>query len=128
MHPELTEQILKYVADHEKVDTLDLVNIFNVEHQKIIGAKNSIEATGDLLTSEPTSRKVWELTAEGKSVTESGSHEALVYNAVPAEGIAQADLMKVGENSRECFIIFQADLDYLFSYSFVDITQCQSRI
>ncbi len=50
--------------------------------------KNFSGATGDPLTSEPTSRKVWELTAKGKSVVEGWSHEALVYNAVPVEGIA----------------------------------------
>ena len=33
------------------------------------------------------------LTEEGLQVAQDGSHEALVYNAVPPEGILQADLM-----------------------------------
>lgn len=95
MTSELTERILKYVENHENVDTLDLVPVLNEEHQKIIGALKSIEAHGELLISEQSTRKSWELTGEGKLVAENGSHEAFVYNSVPAEGIPQADLMKV---------------------------------
>lgn len=95
MQPELTEQILKYVDENGQVDTLDLVPVFGVDHQKIIGALKSIEANGDLLTVEQTSHKSWELTQEGKDVLANGSHEAVVFNAVPSDGIAQPDLMKV---------------------------------
>lgn len=95
MQVDLTEQILKYVEEHGQVDTLNLVPVFNVDHQKIVGALKSIEANGDLLNAEQTSRKTWELTDEGKLVLANGSHEACVFNAVPAEGIAQADLIKV---------------------------------
>ena len=37
--------------------------------------------------------KTWELTAEGKEAVTNGSHEALVYNAVPQEGVLQAHIM-----------------------------------
>lgn len=95
MQLELTEQILKFIDENGKIDTLDLVPVLGVDHQKIIGALKSIQATGDLLDAEQTSRKTWELSDEGKSVLDNGSHEACVFNAVPSEGIAQADLMKV---------------------------------
>lgn len=95
MQLDLTEQLLKYVDEHGQVDTLDLVPVFGVDHQKIVGALKSIQANGDLVNAEQTSRKTWDLTEEGKSVMQNGSHEACVYNAVPADGIAQADLMKV---------------------------------
>lgn len=95
MQLELTEQILKYVDENGQVDTLDLAKIFDVEHQKIIGALKSIEANGELLQTEPTARKTWELTDEGKFVLANGSHEAGVFIAVPEDGISQADLMKV---------------------------------
>ena len=91
----LTEDILKYVDTHERVDTLDLVKIFDEDHQKIVGAVKSILANGDLLNSEQTSRKAWELTDEGKLVKENGSHEAIVFYSIPSEGISQAELMKV---------------------------------
>lgn len=87
---------MKYLDTVDLVDTLDLVAVFNEDHQKIIGALKSIEANGNLVLSEPTSRKTWCLTEEGQLVLDNGSHEAAVFNAVPAEGIPQADLMKVG--------------------------------
>jgi phenylalanyl-tRNA synthetase alpha chain len=36
--------------------------------------------------------KKWELTDEGRMVAENGSHEAVVYNAVPPQGILHSDL------------------------------------
>lgn len=104
MTPELTEQILKYLDEHEEVDTLDLVPIFNENHQKIIGALKSIEATGDLVHSETVSRKSWELTEEGRQIAANGSHEAIVFHSIPEDGILQADLMKVGRNKFFLFI------------------------
>lgn len=114
MQLELTEQILNYIQEHEKADTLDLAAQFSEDHQKIIGlqkhilcfiiivniikftgAIKSIEAHGELLSSETTSTKVWEVTDEGNYVIEHGSHEVTVFNSVPADGISQADLMKV---------------------------------
>lgn len=103
MQLELTEQILKYVDENGKVDTLDLVPVFEVDHQKIVGALKSIEANGELLQTEQTSHKSWELSVEGKEVLAKGSHEAVVFNAVPSEGIAQPDLMKV---CKDCIIFF----------------------
>lgn len=92
---ELTEQILKYIDENGEVDTLDLVSVFSVDHQKIIGALKSIEANGELLNATQTSHKSWELTDEGKDVLANGSHEAIVFNSIPIDGILQADLMKV---------------------------------
>lgn len=95
MQPELTERILQHIERVDSVNTLHLVNILNENHQKIIGALKSIEATGDLVRSEPASSKTWELTGEGHEVVLKGSHEAIVFYAIPADGIAQQDLMKV---------------------------------
>ena len=44
---------------------------------------------------EPRSCKRWELTEEGLQIVENGSHEAIVFNNIPAEGIRQEDLMVV---------------------------------
>lgn len=96
MQIELTEQILKYIEQHTQADTLDLAAEFSEEHQKVVGALKSIQAHGDLLSAETTSRKAWQVTDEGQYVIENGSHEACVYNAIPVEGgISQAELMKV---------------------------------
>lgn len=95
MQLELTEQILKYVDENGETDTLDLVPVFGVDHQKIVGALKSIEANGELLNATQTSHKSWELTGEGKDVLANGSHEAIVFQAVPSDGIPQPDLLKV---------------------------------
>lgn len=92
---DLTDQILNYINQHGKAETTDLALELNVDHQKIVGAVKSIEAHGEILNSETITKKVWEVTDEGQYVIENGSHEACVYYAVPAEGISQADLMKV---------------------------------
>jgi len=56
----------------------------------------SIQAHGELVTAETATHKSLGLTDEGRAVVEHGSHEALVYAAVPPEGIAQAALMAAG--------------------------------
>ena len=50
---------------------------------------------------EQLTQKKWELTSEGSEVIAHGSHEALVYKAVPPEGLLQTTLM-VGI----CFLVF----------------------
>lgn len=115
MQLELTEQILKYIEQQEKADTLDLAAEFSEDHQKVVGALKSIQAHGELLIAETTSRKAWQVTDEGQYVIENGSHEASIYNAIPADGgIAQAELMKVSWNtgkdfreSQNCIILFR---------------------
>ncbi|XP_037726605.1 phenylalanine--tRNA ligase alpha subunit [Drosophila subpulchrella] len=96
MHPDLTERILQQLETADKVDTLDLAALFAEDHQKIVGALKSIQAHGELVTAETATHKSLGLTDEGRAVVEHGSHEALVYAAVPPEGIAQAALMAAG--------------------------------
>lgn len=69
---ELTERILQYLQNTVEVNTLDLAKVFNEDHQKIVGALKSIQATGDLITAEAVSEKHIELTEEGKLIAEKG--------------------------------------------------------
>lgn len=46
-----------------------------------------------IISAEQRSSKHWELTTEGQETAEKGSHEARVFNAIPEEGLAQAELM-----------------------------------
>ncbi|KAK5649186.1 hypothetical protein RI129_000215 [Pyrocoelia pectoralis] len=92
---ELTERILHHLSENSETSTLNLAKIYNEDHQKIIGALKSIQANGDLISAEPQSQKNYELTEEGLAVAAKGSHEALIYNAVPENGIEQSDLMKI---------------------------------
>ncbi|XP_023164269.2 phenylalanine--tRNA ligase alpha subunit [Drosophila hydei] len=96
MHPDLTERILQHLEAVDKVDTLELATQFSVDHQKVVGALKSIQAHGDLVIAETATKKNLELTEEGQSVVEKGSHEAIVYSLVPEEGIAQTALMSLG--------------------------------
>jgi phenylalanyl-tRNA synthetase alpha chain len=97
---ELPEKILAVLADVKSIDTLQLAQNFNEDHQKIIGAVKSLESLGDVVKTETKSIKKFELTKEGEEVAQRGSHEALVYANVPAEGgIAQPELMKNLANS-----------------------------
>ncbi|XP_013410856.1 phenylalanine--tRNA ligase alpha subunit [Lingula anatina] len=95
-----TREILERVEKLGKIDTLELAAELNVDHQKIVGAVKSIQSAGDIINCEQCTSKKWELTEEGKAVVENGSHEALVFNAVPVEGIAQSDLMQSVPNAK----------------------------
>jgi phenylalanyl-tRNA synthetase alpha chain len=46
-----------------------------------------------VINAEQKLNKSYELTDEGKQVAENGSHEALIFNAIPDGGILQAELM-----------------------------------
>nr|XP_012229359.1 PREDICTED: probable phenylalanine--tRNA ligase alpha subunit isoform X1 [Linepithema humile] len=94
MAKQLTDRILEYLEKHGETNSLDLANEFQEDHQKIIGAIKSLETVDDLITVKPISKKKWEITAEGEYIIEHGSHEVAIYNAIPDEGISQAELMK----------------------------------
>lgn len=68
----MAERILKYLSEHSEVNTLKLAEIFNEDHQKVIGALKSIQANGDLVSADPVSEKSIELTEEGKLVASQG--------------------------------------------------------
>ncbi len=48
-----------------------------------------------LINVEQYSKKGFQLNSEAEQIVENGSHEALIYNAVPAEGISQNELMVI---------------------------------
>lgn len=104
MIQELTERILLHVEKCGKVDTLDLVNIFNEDHQKIVGALKSIQAHDEnILKAENSSIKTLQLTEEGSYMVTNGSHEAVLYNSIPEAGISQNELMKTSANAKVGF-------------------------
>lgn len=103
MSSDLNEKILEYLDRNGSVDTLDLAEHMQVDHQKIVGTVKSLQATGDLITVEQQVNKKWELTDEGKTVLEKGSHEVLVFNAIPSEGIAQSVILQAIPNAKVGF-------------------------
>ncbi|KAI8344589.1 tRNA synthetases class II core domain (F)-domain-containing protein [Chlamydoabsidia padenii] len=73
-----------------------------VEQLALLGALNSLKSK-DMVDYTSIDREVWTLTEEGQQVAEQGSHEARVFDAVPAgeEGIAIADIQaKLGDAAK----------------------------
>lgn len=94
---ELNEEILLFLKENgdAPIDSLYLADIFKTDHQKIVGAVKSLQAAGNLINAQQKDKKYWKLTSEGETVASDGSYEALVFYAIPPEGIPQAELMKL---------------------------------
>lgn len=83
MAQELSEKILHCVAERTSVDTLELSKILQLDHQKVVGALKSIQATGDLLNVEQKNDKTLELTEEGALVMKNGTcYKIFLYFSV----------------------------------------------
>jgi len=94
---ELTEKILNFLSGIDQpVESENLAKNFDEDHQKIVGAIKSLESLGNLIQTEMKTVKQWQLSVEGERVVEQGSHEAVLYSAVPENGagITKQDLMK----------------------------------
>ncbi|GAB1610043.1 phenylalanine--tRNA ligase alpha subunit-like [Argonauta hians] len=97
---DLQQSLLCYLEDKESVDTLILSQQWNVEHQKVVGAVKSLQALGEIINVEQKTGKKLELTEEGVEISKSGSYEALIYNAIPEDGISQMEIMKTVSNAK----------------------------
>ncbi|KAM9780119.1 phenylalanine--tRNA ligase alpha subunit [Neosynchiropus ocellatus] len=92
----VAESLLRRIEKADDgADSLQLATGLGVDHQVIVGAVKSLQALGDVISADLRSSKHWELTVEGKEIAEQGSHEARVFSAVPPEGLAQGELMKL---------------------------------
>lgn len=70
---ELAEKVLVYLAENGTTNSLQLAVVLDVDHQKIVGALNSIQATdNDIISTEQQNDKHLELTAEGAEIAEKG--------------------------------------------------------
>ena len=68
----LAEQILQRLSDGCGISSLYLSREWNVHHQSIVGAINSIEAAGHLINKVLVVKKGLELTDEGRLIVEKG--------------------------------------------------------
>lgn len=90
----IAEKILKLLdASSTALSSLDVAKTLGEDHQRVVGAIKSLECLDSVIETEPVSTKVWELTKEGEEIADRGSHEALVFQAVPEDGIDQQSLM-----------------------------------
>lgn len=97
---DLRERILSHLDNEEDVDTLYLAEKWNEDHQKIVGSVKSLQSHEGLIEVKQKSSLKLELTNEGKAVADSGSHEALIFCAIPEEGILQSEIMKNIPNAK----------------------------
>lgn len=89
----LQSVLLSEVDKRGSLNTLELANELNVDHQKIVGCMKSIETFPDVIQSSSKVSKSWNLSSEGAAVHENGSYEFNVYNKIPDQGIEQKELM-----------------------------------
>lgn len=97
---DLGESLLKLIAERGLISTLEVAKELGIDHQKVVGAVKSLQSLGEVIESKPEVEKHWQLTHEGEEVAKNGSHEALVYNAIPDGGILQAEVMKNVPNAK----------------------------
>jgi len=76
-----------------ELTSIQLSEKTNAHVQKVVGAIKSLEALGDVVSTEIYQVKRWEVTKEGLEVIAEGSHEYRVYAAVGVEGVEQSKLL-----------------------------------
>lgn len=81
------------------IDTLALSNKLGINPQKVDGKLKSLQSQ-NVIEIKKTVSKGWELTEEGKQIEKHGSHEAILYNSIAANGTLQSELKnnKIGFN------------------------------
>jgi len=90
---DLPTSVLLELSKVKETTSVSLAETFNLDVQRIVGAIKSLEALGDVISTEMYQIKKWQLTKEGEEVLLEGSHEARVFNKIPCEGIEQPKLM-----------------------------------
>lgn len=99
----MDKKILEYLAEradlgftHPRLNTQELAKEFGEDHQKIVGAVNSIKAHGDgIIVDYGRSESKFVLTEEGKEIILNGSHEARFYRSLPNFGLSLNEVMKL---------------------------------
>ncbi|KRZ52805.1 Phenylalanine--tRNA ligase alpha subunit B, partial [Trichinella nativa] len=103
MEKNLTDAVLVLLSQKSPIDSDEIARHLNVSHQHIVGVIKSIEAMDHVIKTEQHSRKQWELTEEGKEIIKNGSHEAILWQHVPNDGIIMDDLMRAVPNAKVGF-------------------------
>lgn len=75
-------------------DSWDFALIHSIDHQNLIGVMKSL-LVDSYVSDEPITSMFWTLTDEGNDIVKKGSPEFQVFNMVPSDGIAVAELNKI---------------------------------
>ncbi|KAK0403832.1 hypothetical protein QR680_017147 [Steinernema hermaphroditum] len=90
----LSEYLLAHIDSNGSFESIDFAEDQSIDHQKVIGAIKSLLTHEGLINSEDYVVTRISLTDEGSALSENGSHEYLVYAAIPTDGLEQPALMK----------------------------------
>ncbi|KAK3743500.1 hypothetical protein QZH41_020597 [Actinostola sp. cb2023] len=96
---DIEKLILEDLAKCGRLNTYEFAKDLQQDHQLIVGAVKSIQSVGDIINTEQCQEETLVLTDEGVQIVDNGSHEVAVYNAIPAEGLPQAEVKKLGPNA-----------------------------
>ncbi|KAH9407740.1 hypothetical protein TYRP_012562 [Tyrophagus putrescentiae] len=97
---ELCQQLVQKLSLTEApLNSIAFASEASVDHQKVVGAVKSLQSM-NLIEADQLESKRLALTAEAEQIVANGSHEFLVWSALPAEGgIEQAELTKKINNA-----------------------------
>lgn len=89
----MTETFVQLINERNEVNTLDLAEEFNFDHQIIYKMMKNFEKFDDVIIFTPVNKKIFKCTKEGDEIIENGSTETIVYNNIPDTGIEYRELM-----------------------------------
>ena len=92
MEENIDQLILEQVDKVGTVDTYQLSDVYKKDHQLFVGAVKRLESLGNVISATLKSTERWVLTPEGQTMASNGSHEAVLFNLVPAEGLKKSEL------------------------------------
>uniref|UniRef100_A0A8V5GRI0 phenylalanine--tRNA ligase n=1 Tax=Melopsittacus undulatus TaxID=13146 RepID=A0A8V5GRI0_MELUD len=100
MSPGVAELLLQRLereaaAPGAGICSLEAAAALGLDHQALVGAVKSLQALGEVIEAEPRAATRWELSPEGTEVLRDGSPEVRLFRSLPAEGLPQADAMKL---------------------------------
>lgn len=99
----LDKVVLEALEERGSIETYEFSKELGKDHQSIVGSVKSVHALGDVINVEQRQAEGWVVTEEGSEVVEKGSHEFLVFQAVPPEGLPQEEVKKLGPHANVGF-------------------------
>jgi len=90
---DLPVKLLQILDQGGEFNSSELSSKLNIDHQLIVGAINSILAHEGVITTKIKQTKVYDLTEEGKEISETGSHEHKLLQLIGPDGLAQTEAL-----------------------------------
>ncbi|CDS43686.1 phenylalanyl tRNA synthetase alpha chain B [Echinococcus multilocularis] len=97
---DIAQIILDRLANVSPINSLELAQSLDVDHQVVVGGVKSLQQIDGLVKAKPIVQTKLALTDEGEYVLKHGSHEFVVYSAIPDEGIPMPELMKISKYAK----------------------------